>query len=233
MDQAITETAQTKLSIALTESILTKLSYQVMRNQALPEIQNGLQTQVNQIIQKTHEVLRDISQKETAKLFYQKAVDAMYEESKGELEKAITMALQFVFYDKKFSCRIILGDQRGKSMEYVIFDESDPENPVEVSLKEGTGKGIKSVVSFVSHVYYILSKGFPFLFVDEGYTGISEIYVERFFTFAKTFCETKGLILVLITQDPRFMAYGDKTYYVSDGVVTELREDEDENYSTK
>jgi hypothetical protein len=139
----------------------------------------------------------------------------------GEINDVLNDGVKFIFYDKNYSVKIDLSDVRNKTLELFLHDE-DYDPPRVSSIKGGVGNGVRTVVSFVLLAYYIISLGRKrIIFSDEAYSGISESYVDRFFTFVKAFCEKKGLKFVLITHDNRFLDYGDKKYVVSDGVVLE------------
>ena len=58
--------------------------------------------------------------------------------------------------------------------------------------------------------------------MDEKYSALSEHYVPRFFEFLKKMAEEKGMIVVLITHDTRFMDYADNIYMVNMGNVTKI-----------
>jgi ABC-type cobalamin transport system ATPase subunit len=161
---------------------------------------------------------------EMGREYYRKAIDLLYAKSIGELEGVINMALAYVFHDKVYRIKAQLEDQYGKkTLHFVMTDESlDP--PLELSLENGVGAGVRSVVSFVLHVYYLIHKNaYPILFLDEAYSQISEEYVERFFGFLKSFCAEKGFTVVLISHDVRFIPHADRTYSVVDGKVTEKK----------
>lgn len=160
-----------------------------------------------------------------SKEFYVRAVDIVYERSIGEIENVINSALSFVFFDKIYKVKLELDFTRGKkSVRIVLFDCSKPEDPIEVDMKDGVGQGVRTLVSFVLHSYYIISRGaYPVLFLDESYSYLSEQYVDRFFEFVKGLCNSKGFHVVLVTHDNRFWNYADKRYNVVDGVVKEIK----------
>lgn len=165
---------------------------------------------------------REIALIEESREVYRTAIDRVYEQSVGVVEEAISSALSFVFYDKKYSVRFEIGDNRNKTLEPMLYDDSfDP--PRIVSMKDGVGNGVRSVLSFVLLVYYFISLGRqPIIFADEAYSAISAEYVDKFFEFVSSLCKEKGVTLVLITHDMRFLSYADRRYIVNDGVVTEV-----------
>ena len=93
--------------------------------------------------------------------------------------------------------------------------------PIKKGLGNGVGRGIKAVLSFMLQAYFALTCGTNYLFIDEGYTFISEEYVDKFFELVIAYCLEKNLGLVLITHDDRFKAYGFNSYKVVKGVATQ------------
>jgi len=215
----------------LTESagVLKTLNYLSGRVSEFSNMVQSYQRRVEELKQE-HLFLKQRRQMiDTSRDFYQSAIDVMYKESKGELEKTLNLAMRFIFFDKKYEIRVDLEDRHGKSMDYTFRDLSgDSEEILEADIRICGARGVRSVVSLVSHVYYLVSMQFPFLFCDEAYTGLHEKYVDRFFQFIGTLCEEKGLVFVLITQDPRFMDYADRTYYAWDGMVEQKKDVEEE-----
>lgn len=159
-----------------------------------------------------------------SKEVYKTVVDEVYRRSMGEIEEVLNMALQYIFFDKNYSVKIEIGDFKGKTVDIMLYDhEFTP--PRIVDTKNGVGNGVRTVISFVLLSYYLISLARkPFIFSDEAYSGISEAYVDRYFSFISSLCEKKGLKFVLITHDERFLIYGNKKYLVSEGVVKEIEE---------
>ena len=168
-------------------------------------------------IKKQEEYLKFIN---TSKEYYVKAIDIMYEESIGALKETLNSALRYIVYDKNYNCNLILDDKRGaKTLELTLVDFDED---FEVDLKDGAGQGIRTIISFILKAYYLINKGSRVLFLDEKYSALSEHYVPRFFEFLKKMAEEKGMIVVLITHDTRFMDYADNIYMVNMGNVTKI-----------
>ena len=168
-------------------------------------------------IKKQEEYLKFIN---TSKEYYVKAIDIMYEESIGALKETLNSALRYIVYDKNYNCNLILDDKRGaKTLELTLVDLDED---FEVDLKDGAGQGIRTIISFILKAYYLINKGSRVLFLDEKYSALSEHYVPRFFEFLKSMAEAKGIIVVLITHDTRFMDYADNIYVVNMGNVTKI-----------
>ena len=168
-------------------------------------------------IKKQEEYLKFIN---TSKEYYVKAIDIMYEESIGALKETLNSALRYIVYDKNYNCNLILDNKRGaKTLELTLVDLDED---FEVDLKDGAGQGIRTIISFILKAYYLINKGSRVLFLDEKYSALSEHYVPRFFEFLKKMAEEKGMIVVLITHDTRFMDYADNIYMVNMGNVTKI-----------
>lgn len=158
------------------------------------------------------------------KQFYIKAVDLMYEESIGALKDTLNTALQYIMFDKNYTCNLTLEDKRGTKNLYISLNDLDDD--VEVDMKHGVGQGLRSVVSAVLKTFYLLNQNSTLLFIDEKYSFLSDQYIPRFFDFLKQLCEDKGLILVAITHDERFFDYADRCYVINDGNIRLVQKDE-------
>ena len=154
------------------------------------------------------------------KEYYVKAVDILYEESIGALKETLNSALRYIVFDRNYNCNLTLDDKRGtKTLELSLVDLDEG---FEVDLKDGAGQGIRTIISFILKAYYLINKGSRLLFLDEKYSALSEHYVPRFFEFMKKMAEERGIIVVLITHDTRFMDYADNIFTVNGGYVTAL-----------
>lgn len=159
---------------------------------------------------------------EETKLLLQKAVDLIYEESLKEVTSLLNKALEYIFYDRALSVKLELEAARGKKTLDIVIVDSSGEEPLEVSIKDGCGFGVRTVVSAILHTYYLLArKQLPILFVDEGYAYISDQYMDRFFQFIEQLARERGFCLVLISHDERFAAVANKTYVIDSGRVKE------------
>lgn len=153
----------------------------------------------------------------SAKEWHKKAIDILYQTSVKELENLVNDVVSAIFYDRNFSVKMELTDSRSKSLIWWLHDN---DMDIDIDIKEDVGRGVRTVLSFIIQSYYILSLGSKYLFIDEGYSYISEAYVDKFFEFVKLLCNEKNLSLIMISHDNRFSGYADKCYYVSEGRVT-------------
>lgn len=164
------------------------------------------------------------------KTLYTQAVDYLYKESIGTLEDTLNTALQYIIFDKDYSVKLELEDGRvGKALNISLVDNKEG---FTVDLFDSVGNGIRTIISFVLKVYYLLNEGSKILFLDEKYSALSAQYVPLFFEFMKRMTEEKDFIIVMVTHDERFMDYADRTYRINDGVVVlEEENDKEENAS--
>lgn len=169
-------------------------------------------------VNEKHNIERELKNLSETKELYTNAVDVMYQESIGALQDTLHTALQYIMTDKNYSINLILENKRGtKTLDIAI---TDLDEGFEVGISDGCGQGVRTIISFVLKMYYLLNKGSNILLLDEKYSALSEHYIPRFMEFMKQMCEEKGLIVVMITHDQRFMPYADKAYSVNDGYVS-------------
>lgn len=154
-----------------------------------------------------------------AKEKYQVAVNELYEESIAALQDTLNVALKYVMYDKNYSAKLVLEDNKiSKSLSIVLVDEDDG---FEVDLKDGVGQGVRTIISFVLKSYYLLNQNSKVLFLDEKYSALSSHYVPRFFEFIDKFCEDNDFIIVMISHIDNQIEHADKVYYLNDGIISE------------
>ena len=150
-----------------------------------------------------------------AKQYYKKAIDIMYERSVVELKDILNSALAYAFKNRNFEMDIVISDNRGKSMTFVITENGKPAN-----LKTAMGMGVKCVISAVLQMYYLQCKNSNILLLDEAYSAISKSYVPEFFDFLKHMCDKLNFKIIIITHDERFLQFGDKSYTFDQGEVS-------------
>lgn len=203
------------------EEAISSLNYMKNRNQQLRGTVEALKSKNVDISTsiKDYEKFTTIIGK--AKDFYKKAVDIIYENSVGDLKNVLNTALKYIFYDKNYEVDVLIEDKRGtKTLSFLLLDL---DTGLEVDIKDGIGNGVRVVMSFVIHTFYLVNKDSRILILDEAYSNLSASYVDRFFEFAKKLCEKKDLCIILISHDERFIPLLDKVYSVSDGHVTEVQ----------
>lgn len=156
-----------------------------------------------------------------SKEFYLKAIDVIHRYSKTELETILNVALQNIFYDKRYSVKIELEDKRGKSLTFLLVDSTiSDEEPIESDIRNEVGGGVRVVVSFIVQIFYILSKhAYPVILLDEPFTQISADYIDPFFAFIKALIQEKDMMVVIITHVDEFRHYANMSYRIQDGHI--------------
>ena len=204
------------------DNIVNSVNYNLSGVENMLQQRDDLKVAIEDYQENLKEFESRISFLADTKVFYVKAIDIMYEESIGALKATLNTALQYIISDKDYSCNLALEDKRGtKNLQITICDN---DSGLEVDWKHGVGQGVRAVISFVLKMFYLINKGSKIALVDEKYSTISEQYVTRFSEFATKLCHEKGICLVLITHDLRFMDCADKTYLVADGNIREQKE---------
>ena len=201
------------------KDLLEKFNYNLTRIKKLPESREIIKSSNRRLEKELQELQDKVVLIQDSRIAYQKTIDIFYEESIGQLEKLINCALSTIFYDRHYQIKIELSgdDKKDKSFSFDIInlDIGEPED-----LRDGTGAGVRAVISFVITSYYLIKFNSPYIFADELYSQISKAYVDGFFEFVHKLCEEYGLIFVLITHDERFINYADQVVQVSEGRVT-------------
>lgn len=206
------------------QEIVDDLKFQIKWIESLASIRSAqvrIAADQQAIVDKSMEMIPVI---ELSKEMYQRAVDLVYEESVGKLTNLLNAALTYVFWDKNYKAVVDVSDYRGKSIA-LLLENREYNPPLVVDTRDGVGNGVRTVVSFVIQVYYILSRrAAPVLFLDEAYSAISESYVDRFFEFVKKLAKSRGIHLVMISHDDRIIIHADRQYRVSDGVISVIED---------
>lgn len=152
-----------------------------------------------------------------SRLVFQNTIDEFYKQSIGELENLINLALTKIFFDRRLKIAISLTDGKDKALS---FDLIDCESGLPEDLRDGSGQGVKSIISFMVLTHYLLNFNSPYIFADEQYSQLSEEYIGPFFDFVKELCNRKNLVFVLISHDLRILQYADQMIYVKKGRIT-------------
>lgn len=196
-------------------NLLDSVKYGIQGIKALTDQKSDIEDLISEVSGEVDAASEKIEFLTKTKAYYVKAVDILYEESIGALKETLNTALSYIVYDKNYACNLTLDDKRGtKTLEVSVIDLDED---FEVDLKDGVGQGIRTIISFILKAYYLINKDSKLLFLDEKYSALSENYVQRFFEFMKKMAEERGMVIVIITHDTRFMEYADKTYMINDG----------------
>lgn len=200
------------------KELLEKFNYNLVRFKKLSNTRELYKSK----IKRENKYLKELEDKilliQESRIAYQKTIDLFYEQSIGQLENLINYALKTIFCDRHYRIKISLSDEnkKDKSFSFDVINEISGELE---DLRDGSGAGMRAIISFVILSYYLISFNSPYIFADELYSQISQEYVAGFFEFVHRLCEENNLIFVLISHDPRLINYADQIIQVVEGRV--------------
>lgn len=161
----------------------------------------------------------------------EKLINAESERFIKRVEGLISFGLKTIFFDEEYSCEIRL-DNNSASIH--LITEDDEGNKISPNIRDGVGGGIRTVVGLMLQIFFIFhTRSEPILFVDEGFSQLSDIYLPRLFAFLRELAEKEDMKVVLITHDERIVPYADKVYKVDKGKSFLILGDELEEMAEK
>ena len=151
-------------------------------------------------------------------------LDALIKEESGKFVKKVNDILDYgvktIFFDCDYSVEVRVSDTDRVSIHLVYEDEDG--NKIEPDIKQ-VGGGVRSVIGCLLQFIFIYSgRVEPIVFIDEGLSQISSIYIPKLMAFISEMANKNSLKILLITHDNRFMPYATSVYEVSDGVVVSI-----------
>ena len=186
-----------------------------------------LQNQLNSRKEKKIELTNLMSSKIHRQMVYESAISYMKEiidllsrTHIDHLEKLLNSAVSTIFFDKNYSIRFEVSEYRNSNcLSINLIETLDDGTEIVTDIKDN-GFGIKTIVGFILQIYFILyHKLSPILFVDEGFSSLSDQYIPYLRSLLNSLKEEYNFIFVLIAHDPRFIQIADLIYEVKDGEV--------------
>ena len=180
------------------------------------------QTTISQTEKELDDLNKYISLLSVSQKIVQEMIATFSIERIKTLEVIVTKCLRTIFFDKLLSFEVEIIDKRNtKNVYFYIVEETD-ENKYRFPLTTSSvAGGVLVITSFVMQVYFITYFNLPpIIFLDEAFSQVSDQYIGRLHQVLCGLKEAYGLIIVLITHDPRFTDLADRTYYVSNGVYS-------------
>lgn len=186
-----------------------------------------LQNQLNSRKEKKIELTNLMSSKIHRQMVYESAISYMKEiidllsrTHIDHLEKLLNSAISTIFFDKNYSIRFEVSEYRNSNcLSINLIETLDDGTEIVTDIKDN-GFGIKTIVGFILQIYFILyHKLSPILFVDEGFSSLSDQYIPYLRSLLNSLKEEYNFIFVLIAHDPRFIQIADLIYEVKDGEV--------------
>lgn len=208
------------------KELLDRYNYSIQRLKKLPNNRELIKEQTQNYKKQIQENKDKIVLVQDSRIAYQKAIDVFYEQSIGQLEKLINLGLKQIFFDRSLQIKIELSNEekKEKSFSFEVIDTvtGEPED-----IRDGTGAGVRSVISFIILSYYLMQFNSPYIIADEAYSQISKDYVDGFFQFVHKLCEEENLTFILISHDERFIHYADQIIKVADGKIEVMKDLDD------
>lgn len=208
------------------KELLDRFNYSIQRLKKLPNNRELIKEQTQNYRKQIQENKDKIVLVQDSRVAYQKAIDVFYEQSIGQLEKLINLGLKQIFFDRSLQIKIELSNEekKEKSFSFEVIDTvtGEPED-----IRDGTGAGVRSVISFIILSYYLMQFNSPYIIADEAYSQISKDYVDGFFQFVHKLCEEENLTFILISHDERFIHYADQIVKVADGKIEVMKDLDD------
>lgn len=208
------------------KELLDRYNYSIQRLKKLPNNRELIKEQTQNYKKQIQENKDKIVLVQDSRIAYQKAIDVFYEQSIGQLEKLINLGLKQIFFDRSLQIKIELSNEekKEKSFSFEVIDTvtGEPED-----IRDGTGAGVRSVISFIILSYYLMQFNSPYIIADEAYSQISKDYVDGFFQFVHKLCEEENLTFILISHDERFIHYADQIVKVADGKIEVMKDLDD------
>jgi DNA repair exonuclease SbcCD ATPase subunit len=146
-------------------------------------------------------------------------IGILSEKGMSRLKDLVTYGLTTIFDDSQYELDIEVAERGSlKTAELYLKDGA---TGIRAPLNGSVGGGIQVIVSMILRVYFILSFNLRrVLIFDEAFANLSEEYVDGLFKFLSYLSKELGFRVLMVSHDPRFLPYADKTYSVSAGKVT-------------
>ena len=182
--------------------------------------------QSEEVIKTTTEELESLTHQIDILTKAQKVVQEMIAsyslEQIKRLEVVVTRCLRTVFFDKELSFEVEIVDKRNVKNVFFYITEVVGDMiyrfPLDTSSVAG---GVLVVTSFIIQIYFITFFKLPqIVFLDEAFSQVSDQYIPFLNQLLYGLKDAYGLIVVLITHDPRFSELAERTYEVSNGEYT-------------
>lgn len=157
---------------------------------------------------------------EDAISYMKELIDALSRTHINHLEKLLNSAVTTIFFDRKYKIQFEVSEYRNSNCLSIYLIETQEDGlEIKTDIKDN-GFGIKTIIGFILQVYFILyHKLSPIIFIDEGFSAISNQYIPYLRSLLTSLKEEYGFIFVLVSHDPRFIDIADQTYEVKNGEV--------------
>jgi DNA repair exonuclease SbcCD ATPase subunit len=186
-------------------------------------IQNQLDNRIEykkELVNKLEDTIHTQTTYEKAISYMKEIIDALSRTHINHLEKLLNSAVETIFFDKVYRIEFEVSEYRNSNnLTIYLIETLEDGSEIKTDIKDN-GFGIKTIIGFILQVYFIIyNKLSPILFIDEGFSSLSQVYIPYLKSLLDSLKEKYGFIFVLVAHDPRFIDLADKTYEVKNGEV--------------
>jgi DNA repair ATPase RecN len=138
-------------------------------------------------------------------------LQTLLKEDTDSIKSLVTEGLQAIFDDQDLELQIDTSIKRSKvSLELNV---SDNRKHVCGDVIDSFGGGVSNIVSLLFRFIAVLKMNlYRLLLLDESLANVSEEYIDNAGIFLKTLCNKLKFDILLVTHQPKFLAYADNSY---------------------
>ncbi len=152
---------------------------------------------------------KDIDIQEGSVLAFSQFLVSLSNEKLVRLKEILDMALQTVFFDRKYSVEFEIED-RGvkKTLNIMLCEVLDSQEVLRTEIDDSVGGGVLSIIGFIFRIYYVMYFDLRrILFLDEAFSMLSDHYIRPLILLMKSLSTRQGFKFVFITHDVRVLEY--------------------------
>jgi len=182
--------------------------------------------ELHELNQKREDTINFIKLNEDSISIFRTLMTHLSEYGIGVIKKMIDNGLSVVYPDRDYEIKIEVTDLRGlKNLTFKLIEIKEDKSIVETTVngrhQNGVGEGIKTVISIILQVYYILySNKLRFLILDEALSTLHPDYLRNLFDLFTSLNKEFNFNFLLITNSKSVLEYADFVYKVDKGYVS-------------
>lgn len=192
---------------------MTDLATLTERTQRLVGALDGQRNRVDALTAEVADLEADVTLLTVTQATIDTLLQTMTAESVGKVERLVTYGLQTVFPDQQLSFRFdITTKYQQPWLEPRLVDGG-----IDQPILDAFGGGPASLVAFILRVVVVSRmKLAPVILLDEPFAMVSTDggYVDRVGSLLKHLCQSLGLTIVMVSQQPKFLDHADQAYSV-------------------
>ena len=174
--------------------------YKIIRDTLKKEYEDNIKLQKEKE-QQLSDCLKEINLLTLSYEQLEKIISDSNEHYIDRIKSILNKAIETIFFDENYYIDIIVED---KKLNFILIDNNNLDNnkPLEIDLNDACGGGIITVIGFILQLFTIeMLQVNKIIFIDEGFMALSESYRPLFYDFINEFCESTGMIVLLVSHD--------------------------------